>query len=302
MTNVPIYVLQVQIASKAPARLAAFRAALEQVCSEDTAFGFEIDSVDDNEVTAILKGLGEEQLVGAINRLRDFGVDCTVGAPEIAYRETVSRTVEHEHVYKNLVGPAGEFARMILRLEPLPRGEGFLFTSEAMDATLLPEHVAGVEKGINGTRKSGVAQGFPVTDVRVTLTDGAFHDQDSTAATFEREAPIAFRIAMLKAGPMLLEPIMRVEVVTPEDYAGSVRGDLTSRRGKITDELERKGIQVIVALVPLGNIFGYVNSLRSMTDGRGDCSINFERYEPVPVPDDLPDPDFPGAMALRQVG
>jgi len=298
MTNAPVYVLQVRIVSTPPAaRLAAFRATLEQVRDEDTALGFEIESVNDSSVSTILTGPGEEQLDRAIHRLRDLGVDCTVGALEIAYRETVSRTVAHDHVYKNLVGPAGEFAQMTLRLEPLPRGEGFHFASEAMHTVLLPAHVAGVEKGINEARKSGVVARFPVTDVKVTLTDGAYHDKNSTAATFESEAPIAFRIAMLKAEPRLLEPLMRVEVATPEGYAGCVMGDLISRRGQIADESERNGIKAFVALVPLSNVLGYVNTLSSMTGGRGRYTVAFDHYAIVPL--QTPDPDFPGAMALR---
>jgi elongation factor G len=213
---------------------------------------------------------------------REFKVEGNVGAPQVAYRETVTRRAEIDYTHKKQTGGSGQFARVKLVIEPNEKGAGFLFESKVVGGTVPKEYIPGVEKGVASVMNGGVIAGFPLVDVKVTLIDGAYHDVDSSALAFEIASRAAFREGAQKAGPKLLEPIMKVEVVTPEDYVGSVIGDLNSRRGQIQAQ-DMRGIAAVVnAMVPLANMFGYVNTLRSMSQGRAQYTMQFDHYEQVP--------------------
>jgi elongation factor G len=227
--------------------------------------------------------MGELHLEIIVDRMRrEFKVDANVGAPQVAYRETITRTAEVDYTHKKQTGGAGQFARVKLRFEPLPPGSGFAFGNEVVGGTVPKEYVPGVEKGLKASTETGVLAGFPVIDLKVVLFDGAYHDVDSSALAFEIAARAAFKDGVMKAGPKLLEPIMRVEVVTPEDYMGDVIGDLNSRRGQVTGMDTRGNARVVDAMVPLANMFGYVNTLRSMSQGRAQYTMHFDHYEQVP--------------------
>jgi elongation factor G len=213
---------------------------------------------------------------------REFKVEANVGAPQVAYRETISRTIEQDYTHKKQTGGAGQFARIKLRFEPQAPGSGYVFENEVVGGSVPREYVPGVVKGLDAARQSGVLAGFPVIDFKVSLIDGAYHDVDSSALAFEIAARAAFKEGVAKAGPKLLEPVMRVEVVTPEEYMGDVIGDLNSRRGQIVSMDTRANARVITAMVPLANMFGYVNTLRSMSQGRATYSMHFDHYEQVP--------------------
>jgi len=248
----------------------------------------------------LLKGTSEAHLEIAIDRLiRVFNVQLSVGQPEIAYRETITRTVEYDYTHKKVTGSTGEFARVKIRFEPLPRGSGFEFENEIIGGSVPPEFVRGVEKGLKSALDTGVYAGYPTIDFKASLIDGAYHDVDSNVMTFETAARAAFRAGMAKAGPQLLEPVMRVEVLTPEEYIGDVIGDLNSRRGSISGMDSRPDAWVIHATVPFKELLGYGSRLRGMTRGRGQCTMQFDHYAPLPGGGDL-DPVHPGAaIGLR---
>src|SRR5690606_21226778 len=202
--------------------------------------------------------------------------------PQVAYRETITRRAEVDYTHKKQTGGSGQFARVKLVLEPNEAGAGFAFESKIVGGAVPKEYIPGVQKGIESVLTSGPLAGFPMLDIRVELIDGAYHDVDSSVLAFEIAARAAFREGVQKAGPKLLEPIMKVEVVTPEEYMGDVIGDLNSRRGQITGT-ETRGIAAVVnAMVPLANMFGYVNTLRSMSQGRAQYTMQFDHYEQVP--------------------
>jgi elongation factor G len=227
--------------------------------------------------------MGELHLEIIVDRMkREFKVDANVGAPQVAYRETVTRVAEVDYTHKKQTGGAGQFARVKLRLEPFPSGSGFAFENAVVGGSVPKEYVPGVEKGLRAATETGVLAGFPVIDLKVTLVDGAYHEVDSSALAFEIAARAAFKEGVMKAAPKLLEPVMRVEVVTPELYMGDVIGDLNSRRGQVTGMDTRGNARVIDAIVPLANMFGYVNTLRSMSQGRAQYTMHFDHYEQVP--------------------
>jgi elongation factor G len=227
--------------------------------------------------------MGELHLEIIVDRMkREFKVDANVGAPQVAYRETITRAADVDYTHKKQTGGSGQFARVKMHFEPLPAGSGFEFKSAVVGGSVPKEYIPGVEKGIRGSVETGVLAGFPVIDFRATLTDGAYHEVDSSALAFEIAARAAFKEGMQKAGPKLLEPVMRVEVVTPEDYMGDVIGDLNSRRGQVTGMDTRGNARVVTAMVPLANMFGYVNTLRSMSQGRAQYTMHFDHYEQVP--------------------
>jgi elongation factor G len=205
-----------------------------------------------------------------------------VGAPQVAYRETITRAIEYDYTHKKQTGGAGQFARVKVRFEPGERGTGAAFASEVVGGRVPREYIPGVEKGILGAAETGVLAGFPMIDFKATLVDGAYHDVDSSVMAFEIAGRACFREAVTKAGPVLLEPMMRVEVVTPEEYMGDVIGDLNSRRGQVTGMDQRGNARVINAMVPLANMFGYVNTLRSMSQGRAQYTMHFDHYAQVP--------------------
>ena len=200
----------------------------------------------------------------------------------MAYRETISKKHEIDYTHKKQSGGSGQYARVKIRFEPLPPGSGYQFENEVIGGTVPKEYIPGVVKGLAASVDSGVIAGFPVTDFKATLYDGNYHDVDSSALAFEIAARAAFREGLPLAGPKLLEPVMKVEVVTPEDYMGDVIGDLNSRRGQVSGMDSRGNARVIAAMVPLANMFGYVNTLRSMSQGRAQFTMEFDHYEQVP--------------------
>jgi elongation factor G len=227
--------------------------------------------------------MGELHLEIIVDRLRrEFKVDANIGAPQVAYRETITRAAEVDYTHKKQTGGSGQFARIKFTMQPSERGDGFVFENKVVGGSVPREYVPGVEKGLKASLDNGVVAGFPMVDVAVTLTDGAYHDVDSSVMAFEIAARAAFREAAAKAGAILLEPIMSVEVVTPEDYMGDIIGDLNSRRGQISGMEPRGNAQVIRAMVPLATMFGYVNTLRSLSQGRAQFTMYFDHYEPVP--------------------
>ena len=254
--------------------------ALARLAAEDPSFRV---TSDPESGQTVLKGMGELHLEVLVDRLRrEFKVDANIGPPQVAYRETISRTAEVDYIHKKQTGGAGQFARVEIVLEPLAAGEGLVFESAIVGGAVPREFIPSVRKGIVATAESGVLAGFPLIDIKATLADGASHDVDSSALAFEIAARSAFREAALKAGPKLLEPVMAVEVVTPVEYMGDVIGDLNSRRGQISGTERRGSATVIAAIVPLANMFGYVNSLRSMSQGRAQFTMRFDHYDPVP--------------------
>jgi elongation factor G len=227
--------------------------------------------------------MGELHLEILVDRMkREFKVEANVGAPQVAYRETISRSADIDYTHKKQTGGSGQYAKIKIRFEPLPKGAGFEFENAVVGGSVPREFVPGVEKGLKSAKETGVIVGFPMTDFKATLLDGDSHDVDSSVLAFEIAARAAFREGIPKCGPKLLEPIMRVEVVTPEDYTGSVIGDLNSRRGQIQGQDMRGNASVINAMVPLANMFGYVNNLRSMSQGRAQYTMHFDHYAEVP--------------------
>ncbi|MGI9414432.1 MAG: elongation factor G [Hyphomicrobiales bacterium] len=254
--------------------------ALARLAQEDPSFRV---SSDEESGQTIIKGMGELHLEIIVDRLkREFKVDANVGAPQVAYRETISKQTEIDYTHKKQTGGSGQFARVKFILEPLEPGSGFVFENKIVGGSVPKEYVPGVEKGIKSVLDTGVLAGFPMLDLKVTLIDGAYHDVDSSVMAFEIASRAAFREAALKAGAVLLEPIMKVEVVTPDDYMGDVIGDLNSRRGQISGTEQRGNATVINSMVPLANMFGYVNNLRSMSQGRAQYTMQFDHYQKVP--------------------
>jgi elongation factor G len=276
----PDPVIEVAVEPRTKADQEKMAAALARLATEDPSFKV---SVDQESGQTIIKGMGELHLEIIVDRMkREFKVEASVGAPQVAYRETITRPMEAEYIHKKQTGGAGQFAKVKLMFEPLEPGSGAVFESAIVGGRVPKEYVPGVEKGIKGAAEAGILAGFPVIDFKATLVDGAFHDVDSSVIAFEIAGRAAFRDGMMKAGPVLLEPVMRVEVVTPEEYMGDIIGDLNGRRGHVSGMDQRGNARVINAMVPLANMFGYVNTLRSMSQGRAQYTMHFDRYEQVP--------------------
>jgi elongation factor G len=253
---------------------------LQRLAAEDPSFRVETD-IESGQT--IMKGMGELHLDILVDRLkREFKVEANIGAPQVAYRETISRAAEIDYTHKKQTGGSGQFARIKLVIEPTAPGEGYSFESKIIGGAVPKEYVPGVEKGIKSVMDSGPLAGFPVIDFKVALIDGAYHDVDSSVLAFEIAARAAMREGLKKAGAKLLEPIMKVEVVTPDDYTGGIIGDLTSRRGHVTGQDSRGNAVAINAMVPLANMFGYINTLRSMSSGRAVFTMQFDHYDAVP--------------------
>ena len=254
--------------------------ALQRLAAEDPSFRVETDLESGQ---TIMKGMGELHLDILVDRMRrEFKVEANIGAPQVAYRETISTAAEIDYTHKKQTGGTGQFARVKLVIEPTQPGEGYSFESKIVGGAVPREYIPGVEKGIKSVMDSGPLAGFPVIDFKVALIDGAFHDVDSSVLAFEIAARAAMREGLRKAGAKLLEPIMKVEVVTPEEYTGGIIGDLTSRRGMVQGQDTRGNANVINAFVPLANMFGYINTLRSMSSGRAVFTMLFDHYEAVP--------------------
>ena len=254
--------------------------ALHKLATEDPSFYV---STDQESGQTIIKGMGELHLDIKVDILkRTHKVEVNVGAPQVAYRETITRRTEVDYTHKKQTGGTGQYARVKLVVEPNQKGQGFEFDNKIVGGVVPKEYIPGVEKGLNAVMTAGTIIGFPVVDVKVSLIDGAYHEVDSSTIAFEIAARTAFREALQKSAPVLLEPIMKVEVVTPEEYLGGVIGDLNSRRGQIVGTDSRGNAQVVAAMVPLANMFGYVNTLRSMSQGRAAYTMQFDHYEEVP--------------------
>ena len=276
----PDPVISVAVEPKTKADQEKMGVALNRLAQEDPSFRV---TSDEESGQTVIKGMGELHLDIIVDRMkREFKVDANVGAPQVAYRETITKAAEVDYTHKKQTGGSGQFARVKITLEPLPAGSGYEFESQIVGGSVPKEYIPGVEKGINSVLETGVLAGFPMLDLKVTLTDGAYHDVDSSVMAFEMAGRAAFREGCGKAGAKLLEPVMKVEVVTPEDYMGDVIGDLNSRRGQISGTEPRGVATVINAMVPLANMFGYVNTLRSMSQGRAQYTMQFDHYEQVP--------------------
>ncbi|MEK9734835.1 MAG: elongation factor G [Paracoccaceae bacterium] len=253
---------------------------LARLAAEDPSFRVETDLESGQ---TIMKGMGELHLDILVDRLkREFKVEANIGAPQVAYRETIGHEVEHTYTHKKQSGGSGQFAEVKMIISPTEPGEGYSFESRIVGGSVPKEYIPGVEKGINSVMDSGPLAGFPVIDFKVALIDGKFHDVDSSVLAFEIAARMCMREGMRKAGAKLLEPMMRVEVVTPEEYTGNIIGDLTSRRGQVQGQEPRGNAIAIDAFVPLANMFGYINNLRSMSSGRAQFTMIFDHYDPVP--------------------
>jgi elongation factor G len=277
----PEPVIEIAIEPKSKADQEKLGIALAKLAAEDPSFRV---STDHESGQTILKGMGELHLDIKVDILkRTYKVDANIGAPQVAFRERITRRADVDYTHKKQTGGTGQFAAVSLVVEPNEPGKGFEFESKVFGGSVPKEYIPGVEKGIESVLSSGVVAGFPVVDVKVALVDGKYHDVDSSALAFEIASRAAFRDALQKGKSVLLEPIMKVEVVTPEDYTGSVIGDLNSRRGQIQGQDMRGNANVINAMVPLMNMFGYVNNLRSMSQGRATFTMQFDHYAEAPA-------------------
>ena len=276
----PNPVIEIAVEPRTKADQEKLAQALQRLAAEDPSFRVETDFESGQ---TIMKGMGELHLDILIDRMRrEFKVEANVGAPQVAYRETISHMAEIDYTHKKQTGGAGQFARIKMVIEPMEPGEGFVFESMIVGGSIPKDYIPGVEKGVTSVMDSGPLAGFPVIDFRVKLIDGAYHEVDSSVMAFELAARQAMRDGLRKAGAKLLEPFMKVEVVTPEEYTGNVNGDLTKRRGQVQGQELRGNATVITAHVPLANMFGYINNLRSMSSGRASFSMQFSHYEAVP--------------------
>jgi elongation factor G len=276
----PDPVIEIAVEAKSKADAEKLGLALQRLAAEDPSFRV---TSDQESGQTIIKGMGELHLDIKVDILkRTYKVDVNVGQPQVAYRETITREINHSYTHKKQSGGSGQFAAIDLEIKPSGAGEGNHFEARVVGGAVPKEYIPGVEKGYASVLTSGPLIGFPVVDVSVALVDGQYHDVDSSALAFEIATRAGMREALKAAGPVLLEPIMKVEVVTPEDYLGSVIGDLNSRRGHIAGTDSRGNAQVVNAMVPLANMFGYVNTLRSMSQGRAQYTMQFDHYEQVP--------------------
>ena len=276
----PEPVIEIAVEPKSKADQEKMGIALARLAAEDPSFRVETNFESGQ---TIMKGMGELHLDILVDRMRrEFKVEANIGAPQVAYRETISTAAEIDYTHKKQTGGTGQFARVKLAITPTEPGEGYSFESKIVGGAVPKEYIPGVEKGIKSVMDSGPLAGFPVIDFKVALLDGAFHDVDSSVLAFEIASRAAMRDGLKKAGAKLLEPIMKVEVVTPEEYTGGIIGDLTSRRGMVQGQDTRGNANVINAFVPLANMFGYINNLRSMSSGRAVFTMIFDHYEAVP--------------------
>jgi elongation factor G len=276
----PDPVIEIAVEPKTKADQEKMGEALGRLAKEDPSFRV---TSDEESGQTIIKGMGELHLDIIVDRMkREFKVEANVGAPQVAYRETILNSAEFDYTHKKQSGGAGQFARVKLTVEPLEPGKGREIESKIKGGAIPKEFIPGVEKGVETVADSGILAGFPLIDYKVTILDGLHHDVDSSVLAFELASRQCFKEACTRGTLKLLEPIMRVEVVTPEDYMGDVIGDLNSRRGQINTQEQRGNATVITAMVPLANMFGYINSLRSMSQGRAQYSMFFDHYDKVP--------------------
>ncbi|OYW97774.1 MAG: elongation factor G, partial [Caulobacter vibrioides] len=272
--------IEIAVEPKSKADQEKLGVALAKLASEDPSFTV---STDHESGQTILKGMGELHLDIKIDILkRTYKVEANIGAPQVAYRESLGKRCEIDYTHKKQTGGTGQFARVKLVFEPGEPGSGFVFESALTGGSVPKEYIPGVQKGLESAKDNGLLAGFPLIDFKATLIDGAYHDVDSSVLAFEIASRAAFKELREKGSPKLLEPIMAVEVVTPEEYLGSVIGDLNGRRGQIQGQDMRGNATVINAFVPLANMFGYVNTLRGMSQGRAQFTMLYDHYEPVP--------------------
>tara|TARA_R110002049_G_scaffold6016_2_gene39459 strand:- start:250 stop:2367 length:2118 start_codon:yes stop_codon:yes gene_type:complete len=276
----PEPVIEIAIEPKTKGDQEKMSLALQRLSAEDPSFRVETD-IESGQT--IMKGMGELHLDILVDRMRrEFKVEANIGAPQVAYRETIGHAVEHTYTHKKQSGGSGQFGEVKLSIMPTEPGEGFSFETKVVGGSVPKEYIPGVEKGIRSVMDNGPLAGFPVIDFKVELLDGKYHDVDSSIMAFEIAARMCMREGMRKAGAKLLEPIMKVEVITPEEHTGGIIGDLTSRRGQVQGQ-DTRGVSIAIeAMVPLANMFGYINTLRSMSSGRANFSMQFDHYEPVP--------------------
>ncbi|MDR0423776.1 MAG: elongation factor G [Rickettsiales bacterium] len=280
----PDPVIEVSVEPKTKDDQEKMGVAISRLVAEDPSLSVETNPESGQ---TILKGMGELHLEIVVDRMkREFKVEANIGAPQVAYRETITKPVDIEYVHKKQSGGAGQFAKVNIKFAPKPKTEedpsDFKFINSVVGGRIPKEYIPGVEKGLIQAKNTGILSGYPVVDFQADLYDGAFHDVDSSVLAFEIAAKYAFRDAMEKGGACILEPIMSVEVLTPEDYMGDVIGDINSRRGQIANMDDRDGIKIVSAFVPLANMFGYVNSLRSLSQGRASFTMTFAKYERAP--------------------
>ena len=276
----PDPVIEIAIEPKTKGDQEKMGLALQRLSAEDPSFRVETD-IESGQT--IMKGMGELHLDILVDRMRrEFKVEANIGAPQVAYRETIGHEVEHTYTHKKQSGGSGQFGEVKMAIIPTEPGEGYSFESKVVGGSVPKEYIPGVEKGILSVMDNGPLAGFPVIDFKVILLDGKFHDVDSSIMAFEIAARMCMREGMRKAGAKLLEPIMKVEVITPEEHTGGIIGDLTSRRGQVQGQ-DTRGVSIAIeAMVPLANMFGYINTLRSMSSGRANFSMQFDHYDPVP--------------------
>jgi len=276
----PDPVIEISVEPKTQSDQEKMGVALHRLAAEDPSLRV---ATDHESGQTIIKGMGELHLEIIVDRmLREFQVSANIGQPQVAYRETISKEADVDYTHKKQTGGSGQFARVKMKAEPLPGGSGYEFENKVVGGNIPKEFIPGVEKGLKSAMESGIKTGFPVTDLKVTLYDGSSHDVDSSVMAFEIAARAAFRELAEKAKPRVLEPMMRVEVVTPEEYLGDIIGDLNSRRGNVGGMDQRSNAHVINAEVPLATMFGYVNTLRSMSQGRAQFTMHFDHYAVVP--------------------
>ena len=276
----PDPVIEIAVEPRTKADQEKMSAGLARLAAEDPSFRVETDFESGQ---TIMKGMGELHLDILVERLkREFKVEANIGSPQVAYRETIGHEVKHTYTHKKQSGGSGQFAEVTMIIEPTEPGEGYSFESRVVGGSVPKEYIPGVEKGIRSVMDSGPLAGFPVIDFKVALLEGKYHDVDSSVLAFEIAGRMCMREGMRLAGAKLLEPIMRVEVVTPDQYTGGIIGDLTSRRGQVQGQDARGHAIVIEAFVPLANMFSYINNLRSMSSGRANFSMQFDHYDPVP--------------------
>jgi elongation factor G len=276
----PDPVIEIAVEPKTKADQEKMGVALTRLAAEDPSFRV---STDHESGQTIMKGMGELHLEILVDRMkREFGVEATVGAPQVAYRERLSKECDIDYTHKKQSGGSGQYARIKIKYAPLPPGSGFEFENKVVGGNVPKEFIPGVEKGIITAMQSGIIAGFPVTDISATLYDGSSHDVDSSVMAFEIAARASFREAMKEGKAQLLEPVMKVEVVTADEYMGDIIGDLNSRRGQVSSMDQRGNARVVNAMVPLSSMFGYVNSLRSLSQGRAQFTMQFDHYEVVP--------------------
>jgi elongation factor G len=292
-----LHVVEIAVEPKTKADHEKMGVALNRLAAEDPSFRV---TTDHESGQTIIKGTDELHLEALVDRMmREFKVEANVGAPQVAYRETLSRPVEVDYTHKKQSGGSGQFGRVKVQVAPGERGSGVQFIDEIKGGNIPREYVPSIEKGMRQSAEEGSLMGFPIIDFEIHLVDGAYHDIDSSPIAFEIAGRAAMREAAQKARTKLLGPIMKVEVVTPEDYVGDIIGDLNSRRGQIHGTNSRGNAQIVEAMVPLANLFGYVKHLRLVTEGNAAASMTFERYDVVEPEGTDPDDTFPAAAALR---